>query len=103
MNAHQKDFLALGPERWPARLSVQQVAWVLGLESHHIAPLVAARLLVPLGKPAPSAPKFFATADVLLRRSDPRWLGKATDTLTQFWKVKNSRRRIQEQPPSNQD
>lgn len=101
MNAQQKDFLALGPDRWPARIPVQAVAWILGLEIHHITVLIAARLLVPLGNPARNAPKYFATSDVLLRRSDSRWLGKVTDALTQHWKTKNSRRR--KLPPPTQE
>lgn len=47
----------------PARLSVDQVAWALGCQAHDIPILVAARLIKPLGNPAPNAIKFFATSE----------------------------------------
>lgn len=99
MNAEQRDFLALGPERWPARLSVQQAAWILGLEPHHFGPLASARLVTPLGKAAQSAPKYFPTVEILKLRSDSRWLNKASETLSRHWSLKNSRRKTSNSEP----
>jgi hypothetical protein len=44
--------------RLPARLTVEQVAWVLNCQPHDVPILVAARLLKPLGSPPPNSVKF---------------------------------------------
>ena len=54
----------LNCRRLPARLRTGETAVLLGFQEHDIAPLIAANLLAPLGKPAPNAPKYFATVDV---------------------------------------
>jgi len=92
MNINQKDFLSLGPSAWPARLTVQQTAWILGLEPHQFAPLVKAGLLSPLGKPESTAPKFYALGVVLRLRDDTRWLERASVALTAHWQKKNAAR-----------
>ena len=56
----QEKFALLNSRRLPGRLNTSEVAIVLGFHEHDIAPLVAAKLLLPLGKPAPNAPKYFA-------------------------------------------
>lgn len=93
VNLDQKDFLGLGPDAWPARLTGQQAAWILGLEPHHLAPLVRAGLLSPLGRPEPSAPKYFSLPVVLRLRTDSRWLERVSATLTRHWRTKNDARR----------
>jgi hypothetical protein len=75
--------------RLPARLNSVQVATLLGFQEHDIAPLVAARLLAPLGKPVPNAPKYFAAVDVEGAAQDRDWLSKATKALSQHWRAKN--------------
>jgi len=40
------------------------VSVLLGFQEHDITPLVAAKLLTPLGKPAPNAPKYCAAIDL---------------------------------------
>ena len=42
----------------PARLTAEQTAWVLNCGSHDIPPLIAARLLKPLGNPPANGIKF---------------------------------------------
>jgi hypothetical protein len=60
-----QDALALlNCRRLPARLNTSEVAVLLGFQEHDIAPLIAARLMAPLGKPAPNAPKYFATVEI---------------------------------------
>lgn len=76
----------------PARLSVEQVAWALGCQSHDIPILIAARLIKPLGNPQPNAIKFFATTEILEQTKDRSWLAKVTNTITQAWHKKNSRK-----------
>ncbi|HWB60947.1 MAG TPA: hypothetical protein VG733_15735, partial [Chthoniobacteraceae bacterium] len=49
--------------------------------------------LVPLGKPAANAPKYFAAVDVLKLAQDREWLSRATRTISKFWSEKNSRKK----------
>lgn len=79
----------------PARLTVEQAAWVLNCKPHDVPALVAARLLKPLGNPPPNGIKFFATADVLEHIKDRSWLVKVTNTVNQHWQRKNARRNAQ--------
>ena len=78
---------------FPARLSTGETAVLLGFQEHDIAPLIAAKLLAPLGKPAPNAPKYFATVDVLAAAQDREWLSQATRALARHWRIKNSRKK----------
>jgi len=76
----------------PARLDVTQTAQLLGFADHEIPILVASRKLSVLGDPAPNAPKWFATVDVLRLISDHDWLHKATLTVSKYWQRKRERR-----------
>ena len=84
----------LNSRRVPARLHSSEVAGMLGFQDHDIPVLVVARLLIPLGKPAANAPKYFALVDVLAAGQDREWLAQATRVLTKYWRDKNSRKRI---------
>jgi len=81
--------------RLPARLTTGEAAAVLGFQEHDIAPLVAAKLLTPLGKPAPNAPKYFASVDILAAAENREWLSQATKALSKHWHDKNDRRKTQ--------
>jgi hypothetical protein len=83
----------LNCRRLPGRLNTTEVAVLLGFQEHDIAPLVAAKLLTPLGKPAPNAPKYFAAVDVVSAAQDRSWLSQATRTLSRHWSEKNSRKK----------
>jgi hypothetical protein len=87
----QDKFAVLNCRRLPGRLNSSETALLLGLQEHDIAPLVAAKLLVPLGKPAPNAPKYFATVDITARAEDRDWLFEATKVIAKFWLRKNRR------------
>jgi hypothetical protein len=91
MKEDQRQFLSL-LSRSPARLTVEQVAWLLNCQPHDIPTLVAARLLKPLGDPPPNGTKYFATAEVLESVEDRAWLNRVTHTIQQFWLGKNRRR-----------
>ena len=82
----------LNLRRLPARLTVQQTAWVLGVRPHSIQVLVSHRLLKPIGAPARNETKFFATTYVLRLADDYGWQDLSTATLQEHWKVKNQRR-----------
>lgn len=83
----------LNCRRLPGRLNTTEAAALLGFHEHDIAPLVAARMLTPLGKPAANAPKHFASVDLLTRAESAIWLSDATKALAKHWMNKNSRKR----------
>ena len=76
----------------PARLTVEQVAWVLNCQCHDVPVLIAARLLKPLGHPPANGVKYFATTLLLELTKDAAWLAKVTDTIHSYWRKKNSRK-----------
>src|SRR5205814_10162484 len=77
----------------PARLNATQAAWFLGFEPHEITILIGAGLLKPLGHPAGNSGKLFATEILQQLRHDEKWLGKATDAITNSWKQRNARKK----------
>jgi hypothetical protein len=81
----------LNCRRLPARLNVTEAAILLGFKEHDIAPLIAVNLLVPLGKPAANAPKYFASVDIETRSEDRDWLAAATKVIAKYWRQKNHR------------
>jgi hypothetical protein len=89
----QEKFALLNCRRLPGRLNTSETALLLGFQEHDIAPLIAARLLSPLGKPAPNAPKYFASVDIKARAEDGNWLSQATRALARFWREKNRRKK----------
>jgi hypothetical protein len=93
ISSAQEILALLNCRRLPARLSTGEAAVLLGFQEHDIAPLIAAKLLAPLGKPASNAPKYFATVDVLAIAQDRDWLSQATRALARHWHIKNSRKK----------
>jgi hypothetical protein len=88
---HASEVLAiLNCRRLPARLNTAVTATLLGFQEHDIGPLVSAKLLKPLGKPAPNAPKYFAASEVVQHCDDVEWLTKATVALAKYWQHKNA-------------
>ncbi len=92
MRDDQHRFLTLLGEL-PARLTVEQTAWVLNCQPHDMPILVAARLMKPLGNPPPNGIKFFATVDVLELIKDRGWLVKVTTAINQHWHMQNARKK----------
>ncbi len=78
--------------RLPARLDARQTASLLGFQAHDIPVLVAAKLLDPLGKPVPNAPKYFATCVLEELRCNPDWLDRASRAVSRHWRAKNGRK-----------
>ena len=91
MKDDQRQFLSI-LSRLPARLTVEQTAWVLNCQPHDIPIVVAARLLKPLGNPPANGVKYFATAEVLELTGNTAWLARMTNTIHQHWRTKNSNR-----------
>jgi hypothetical protein len=77
----------------PARLTVEQVAWVLNCQPHDIPVLVAKRLLKPLGNPPANGVKYFSTLPLLELAKDATWLAKVTNAIHDHWRVKNGRKK----------
>jgi hypothetical protein len=90
MKEDQQRFLSLVGQL-PARLTAEQTGWVLNCQPHDIPALVTARLIKPLGNPAPNAIKFYCTIDILELRQDRSWLIKMTNAINQHWHRKNAR------------
>jgi hypothetical protein len=74
----------------PARLNVEQVAWVLGCQVHDVPVLMAAKLLKPLGNPPQNGVKFFATTELVELMKERNWLAKVTIAINQHWHRKNA-------------
>jgi hypothetical protein len=97
MSDAQNQFLRLLGQL-PARLTAEQMAWVLNCQPHDVPILVAARLLKPLGNPPLNSVKFFAALEVLELVKDRNWLAKVTNALNQHWQRKNA---AKERSPTN--
>jgi hypothetical protein len=85
--------LLLNCHRLPGRLTTGETAVVLGFREHDMAILVAAKMLRPLGEPAPNSPKYFASVDIVGFAQDPAWLSKATKLVAKYWQGKNERQK----------
>jgi hypothetical protein len=79
----------------PARLNVEQVAWVLGCQTHDVPILVSSRLLKPLGNPPQNGTKFFSTSEVAELTKDRSWLAKMSQAICQHWQKRNARHKGQ--------
>src|SRR5882757_7709504 len=93
ISAPQDAFALLNCLRVPARLNTTETAILIGIQEHDIATLITAKLLTPLGKPAPNAPKYFAAVDVLECGQNRNWLEQATKALARHWAKKNQAKR----------
>ena len=91
MNSEKKEFLSLATP--PARLDINETAWLMGFNEHDIPVLVSAGLLKPLGRPTATGSKFFATVELQNLRNDLRWLAKASDAIVNYWRAKNEGRK----------
>lgn len=88
MSDDQHRFLTLLGQL-PARLTVEQTAWVLNCQPHDVPVLVTSRLLKPLGSPQPNSVKYFATTEILELAKSPAWLAKITNAVSLHWRKKN--------------
>jgi hypothetical protein len=76
----------------PARLDVVATAKLLGFTESDIQVLMGVGKLIPLGDPAPNAPKWFAAVDLIRLAADQDWLHKATKEIAKYWRRKRERR-----------
>ena len=85
------EFLNL--KTFPARLTSEQAAWLIGCQPHNIPALVAAKQLKPLGNTPVNAVKYFSTAEVLELCRDRNWLARVTTAVQSNWARRNARYR----------
>lgn len=90
MDVHKREFLSL-PTR-PARVSSLECAYLLGIQEHDVPVLARHGLIRPLGKPAPSAPKFYSSAELEEKMRDTKWLHKVTEAIQGHWRAANASR-----------
>jgi hypothetical protein len=76
----------------PARIDVATTAKLLGFTLSDMQILMAVGKLMPLGDPAPNAPKWFAAVEMIRLAADHDWLHKATKDVAKFWRNKRERR-----------
>ena len=88
---NQLEFLNL--KTFPARLTSEQAAWLIGCQPHNLPALVAAKQLKPLGNTPVNAVKYFSTAEVLELCRDRNWLARVTTAIQNNWARKNARYR----------
>jgi hypothetical protein len=72
----------------PARLDVEATAKLLGFAVSDIQVLMASGKLMPLGDPAPNAPKWFAAVEMIRLAADQEWLREATKDVAKYWRQK---------------
>jgi len=89
--------------RLPERLNTTQTAVLLGFHDHDITSVVNAQLLVPLRKPAPNAPKYFAAVEITAFAENKEWLDRATKALTSHWRKKNGRKTLRSRVAPGRD
>jgi hypothetical protein len=77
----------------PGRLHAAQVAKLLNCSADDVAILASAGKLRPLGKPRPSAVKYFSTVELIALLADRDWLDEVTKTISAYWRRKNERRK----------
>jgi hypothetical protein len=80
----------------PARLDVAATAKLLGFAVSDIQILMVVGKLMPLGDPAPNAPKWFAAVEMIRLAADQDWLHKATKEISKYWRNKRERCRTSE-------
>lgn len=80
---------------------MQQAALLLGFAVHDIPVLIKARLLKPLGSPAPNGAKWFSAAELETFAQDRSWLDKATKAVQANWRGRNRERNHAAIPVAN--
>ena len=75
--------------RLPARLDAAQTAILLGFRDHDIPILIRAKLLRPLGNPAPHCVKYFSAVALEALAKDDPWLNRTTKLVSDNWRERN--------------
>jgi hypothetical protein len=93
MNDEMFTMLSMSLRQLPARINVEQVEKLLGFTHDDITILMAEPKLElkPLGSPAPNAPKYFATVQILNLANKPDWLDRASNAIRRHHLQKRKR------------
>ena len=92
MCEEQRFFLSLC-RQVPARLTVEQAAWLLNCTPNNISFLMRAGLLKPLGDPPENAEKLFAADEMLELIKNRNWLARVTNAIHKGHRMKNGTRK----------
>src|ERR1022692_3146003 len=92
MCEEQRFFLSLC-RQVPARLTVEQAAWLLNCTPDNISFLMRAGLLKPLGDPPQRAQKLFAADEMLELIKNRSWLVRVTNAIHKGHRMKNGTRK----------
>ena len=92
MCEEQRFFLSLC-RQVPARLTVEQAAWLLNCTPDNISFLMRAGLLKPLGDPPENAEKLFAADEMLELIKNRNWLARVTNAIHRGHRMKNLTRK----------
>ena len=85
----QEILALLNCRRLAGRLPSGEAAALLGYKEEDMGRLIEAKLLKPLGDPAPNAPKLFSSVVIESLAANPDWQDRATRALQKYWKRKN--------------
>jgi hypothetical protein len=77
--------------RLPGRIVEDQAGALLGFNDYEMKLVARHDLVIPLGRPAPNARKYYCTAEILALAADRAWLDKATRVISKAVREKNSR------------
>ena len=92
------EFRFLSLRRFPARVTVDEAAWLLKCSADDVHALAREGLLKPLGKPPLTGKKFFHTKELLELSDNPTWLSRITNTIYRRWHIKNASRKTNGTP-----
>ena len=99
MNPERQQFLSLRDKPW--RLTRQETAWMLGIQEADIVILMRAKLLKPLGNPAPNGEKYFSCSEVAELGKDRSWLDRASRLIAQYHRNRNEKAAAQREALSS--
>ncbi len=79
----------LNCRRLPARLSIEQVGWLLNFQVYELVLLVHLGRLKCLGAPSPNSRKYFSRVYIERLAEDYEWLSQATKAVANAVREKN--------------
>jgi hypothetical protein len=79
--------------RLPGAINDAMAAALLGFKRDKIPILVRRKFLTPLGEPAQNGEKSFARVRIEQLAQDEKWLSRAKAAVSQYWRLKNARKR----------
>ncbi len=86
----------LTAQRLPAQLYAKEAAFFLRISPEDLNHLAVNKLIKPVGKPTPNAPKYYLTQEVLSKSNDSEWMNKMNVFLSKHRRDKNLKYRKDE-------